>query len=143
MLKELLKEKYETIKNENNLENKAYMIVSILFEGKLDKGKKPYMEHLLKLRDSVDEENQKIIALLHDTIEDLKITKEELEEIGFPREITDVVQILSRNEKPKERSKQKQKTATQIKIIFFFSITHLYKLLGLKSISIVTLWLVL
>ena len=43
MLKELLKEKYETIKNENNLENKAYMIVSILFEGKLDKGKKPYM----------------------------------------------------------------------------------------------------
>ena len=102
MLKELLKEKYETIKNENNLENKAYMIVSIFFEGKLDKGKKPYMEHLLKLRDSVDEENQKIIALLHDTIEDLKITKEELEEIGFPREITDVVQILSRNEKPKE-----------------------------------------
>ena len=31
-----------------------------------------------------------------------KFTQEELEEIGFPREITDVVQILSRNEKPKE-----------------------------------------
>ena len=102
MLKKLLKEKYDIIKNENDLETKAYELVSILFEGKVDKGKKPYMEHLLKIRDSVDEKNQKIIALLHDTIEDMNITKEELEEIGFTKEITEVVQILSRKEKPKE-----------------------------------------
>ena len=102
MLKELLNEKYDEIKKEENLEKKALELVTILFAGKLDKGKKPYMEHLLQLRDSVETQNQKIIALLHDTIEDLKITKKELEEIGFPENITEAVLILSRKSKPKE-----------------------------------------
>ena len=102
MLKELLNEKYDEIKKEENLEKKALELVTILFEGKLDKGKKPYMEHLLQLHGSVETENQKIIALLHDTIEDLKIRKEELEEIGFPENITEAVLILSRKSKPKE-----------------------------------------
>ena len=83
MLKELLNEKYDEIKKEENLEKKALELVTILFAGKLDKGKKPYMEHLLQLRDSVETENQKIIALLHDTIEDLNIKKEELLEKMF------------------------------------------------------------
>ncbi len=102
MLKELLKEKYDEIKKEENLEKKALELVSILFCNKLDKGKKPYMEHLIQVRDSVKTENQKIIALLHDTIEDLKIEKEELEEIGFPNNITESILILSRKSKPKE-----------------------------------------
>ena len=43
MLKELLNEKYDEIKKEENLEKKALELVTILFEGKLDKDKKPYM----------------------------------------------------------------------------------------------------
>ena len=102
MLKKLLNETYDEIKKEENLEKKALELAKILFADKLDKGKKPYMEHLLQLRDSVETQNQKIIALLHDTIEDLKITKEELEEIGFPKNITETILILSRKSKPKE-----------------------------------------
>lgn len=102
MLKELLKENYEEIKKINNLEQKAKKMVEILFEGKFDKGGKPYMEHLNYIKNNVETENQKIIALLHDTMEDLNISNKELQEIGFPDYITNVVEILTRNIKPKE-----------------------------------------
>lgn len=102
MLEKILNDQYETIKNEEGLEQKAMQIVNILFAGKLDKGRKPYIEHLLYIMNNVNTKNQKIIALLHDTIEDAKISKEELEQIGFPKEITEVVEILSRKNKPKE-----------------------------------------
>lgn len=102
MLKELLKEDYDRIKNYDNLYEKALEMVKILFENRVDKGGMPYMEHLLKVSNSVESENQKIIALLHDTIEDLGVSSSELENIGFSTYIVDTVEILSRNKSPKE-----------------------------------------
>lgn len=102
MLEKLLDKKYDEIKQESDLEKKATDIVNILFDGKFDKGRKPYIEHLLYIRDNVNNENQRIIGLLHDTIEDLNIKKEELIDIGFPENIVDVIEILSRKSKPKE-----------------------------------------
>ena len=64
MLKKLLNETYDEIKKEENLEKKALELAKIFFTDKLDKGKKPYMEHLLKLRDSVDEENRRLFHQL-------------------------------------------------------------------------------
>ena len=102
MLEKLLDKKYDEIKQESDLEKKATDIVNILFDGKFDKGRKPYIEHLLYIRDNVNTKNQRIIGLLHDTIEDLNIKKEELIDVGFPENIVDVIEILSRKSKPKE-----------------------------------------
>lgn len=102
MLKKMLDDNYEIIKNENNLEEKALKLVSILFEGKVDKGGKNYIDHLIKVKNLVETSNQKVIALLHDTIENLNIMNDELIEIGFPKYIVDVVSLLSRNHNPKE-----------------------------------------
>jgi len=102
MLKELLNENYEKIKQENNLYEKASQLVNILFKNKLDKGNLPYITHLHKVSSSVNNDNQKIAALLHDTIEDIKVSEEELIEIGFPKEITQIVVILTRKNIPKE-----------------------------------------
>lgn len=102
MLKELLKDKYEEIKNQNNLETKALNLVEILFREKKDKGGKPYIEHLIKIKNKVNTESQKLTALLHDTIENINISEEELKEIGFPDNIINNIKILTRKQNPKE-----------------------------------------
>ena len=53
MLKKLLNDNYDLIKNEENLETKAIELINILFEGKLDKGRKPYINHLLYIKNNV------------------------------------------------------------------------------------------
>ena len=57
---------------------------------------------MLFIKNNVNTDNQKIIGLLHDIIETLKISKGELEEIGFPKNITEVIDILTRKDNPKE-----------------------------------------
>ncbi len=97
MLKEYFtQEKYEELKNNPNLISKALDILLSLFEGDLDKGGYPYALHLLQVYKNVNTEEEKIVALLHDVIEDKKVTKEELFEIGFPEKQVDDVVILSR-----------------------------------------------
>jgi len=102
MLKELLNEYYEIIKNENSSLEKAAMLVRILFKDKYDKGNLPYIDHLLTVSSSVSTEKQKVAALLHDVIEDINVPEEELIEIGFSKEVVDIVVILTRKSKPKE-----------------------------------------
>ncbi len=105
MLKEYFSdEKYEEIKNSGNLIYKALEIVSNIFKNDIDKGGHPYILHLIYVYRNVCTENQKIIALLHDVIEDKNITYDELLEIGFPKSIVDEVLILS---KPKSMDYRK------------------------------------
>ena len=58
MLRELLKENYEIIKNENSSLEKGAMLVKILFKEKTDKGNLPYIDHLLTVSSSVTTEKQ-------------------------------------------------------------------------------------
>lgn len=90
---------YMQIKNNNNLIFKALELVSRLFIDDVDKGGYPYLEHLISVYRNVSSENQKIVALLHDTIEDKNVTKEDLIELGFPKKIVDDVAMLSRSKK--------------------------------------------
>ena len=99
MLKEYFSdEKYEEIKNSDNLIYKALEIVSNIFKD--DKGGQPYIFNLIY----VYTENQKVIALLHDVIEDKNVTGDELLDIGFPKDIVDRILILS---KPKSMDYKK------------------------------------
>lgn len=97
MLKEYFsEEKYEEIKNTDNLIYKALEIVTTLFKDDKDKGGLPYIIHLMNVYSGVYTENQKVVALLHDTIEDKNIKDEDLIDIGFPKNIVDDVVVLSR-----------------------------------------------
>ena len=90
---------YMQIKNNNNLIFKALELVSRLFIDDVDKGGYPYLEHLISVYRNVSSENQKIVALLHDTIEDKNVTADDLIELGFPKKIVDDVAMLSRSKK--------------------------------------------
>ena len=97
MLKKYFDEdKYEEIKKSDNLIYKALEIVTTLFENDTDKGKMPYMLHIEYVYRHVSSMDEKIVALLHDVIEDKKVTEKDLLDVGFPKKIVDDVVILTR-----------------------------------------------
>lgn len=50
--------------------NAAYRIAKLVHKGQKDKGGKDYISHPLAVAAMLDTEEEKIVALLHDTIED-------------------------------------------------------------------------
>ena len=100
MLKKYFDEdKYEEIKNSDNLIYKAMEIVTTLFENDTDKGKMPYMLHIEYVYRHVSSMDEKVVALLHDVIEDKDVTGNDLLEVGFPKKIVDDVVIITRKKK--------------------------------------------
>lgn len=123
MLKELLGlEKYEEIKQSDNLLYKSLEISTILFKNDLDKGGFDYMNHLLYVYENVYTIDEKVIALMHDVMEDKKITKEELLDIGFPLDIVNDIKVLTKEEKGNYNSyidkiiKEGSKRALEVKL---------------------------
>ena len=97
MLKNYFDEdKYEEIKANDNQIYKALEIVTTLFEKKLDKGGMPYILHLIYVYRHVSTEREKVVGLLHDTIEDMDVTREDLLDVGFKEYIVDDIVNLTR-----------------------------------------------
>jgi (p)ppGpp synthase/HD superfamily hydrolase len=92
-------DKYLEIKDSDNLLFKALEIVTTLFEHDLDKGGMPYMLHIEYVYKHVSTYEEKIVALLHDVIEDKDVSEEDLIEIGFSKEIVEDVLVLTRPKK--------------------------------------------
>ena len=90
MLKKYFDEdKYEELKASDNLIYKALEIATTLFENDVDKGGMPYMLHIEFVYKHVYSIHEKVVALLHDVIEDKDVSGKDLLEIGFPKEIVD------------------------------------------------------
>ena len=97
MLKEYLtEEKYEELKESNDMIYKALELSLELFKHDTDKGGFPYVLHLLYVYRHVYDKEEKVVALLHDVMEDKNVTKEDLLEIGFPSKIVSDVSVLTR-----------------------------------------------
>lgn len=89
-------DKYEEIKSNNNQVYKALEIVTTLFENDLDKGGMPYILHLLYVYKHVSSEDEKVVGLLHDTLEDKEVTAEDLLDVGFSEKVVKDVVTLTR-----------------------------------------------
>lgn len=88
----------ESIIKEKDLLKKSILLIEILFKDVTDKQGKPYIGHLKRTGNRFTNNNRKVIGYLHDTIEDTSITKKELMELGFTKEIVDAVEIVSKKE---------------------------------------------
>ncbi len=64
--------------------------------GQTDKSGQPYILHPLHVMFSVETENEKIAAVLHDTVEDTHITFDDLVCEGFSTEVVDAVRALTK-----------------------------------------------
>lgn len=78
--------------------SKAIHIATNAHHGQFDKGGNPYILHpfaVMALLEDTDEELQ-CIALLHDVVEDTKITFQDLRDSGITDRIIDAVRLLTK-----------------------------------------------
>jgi (p)ppGpp synthase/HD superfamily hydrolase len=75
----------------------AISIVATAFEDKCDKGGQPYVLHCLHVMNQMpeDDEELRIIAVLHDLIEDTRWTLQDLRDHGFSDRVVWGVQVLT------------------------------------------------
>ena len=67
-------------------------------EGQTDKAGKPYIEHPLRVMNQVESEEEKIVAVLHDIVEDTDISLDDLRNEGFSEEVVSAVGCLTKQD---------------------------------------------
>lgn len=77
------------------LTKKALRLCFDAHKEQTDKTGMPYVFHPFHLAEQMTDEISTVCALLHDVVEDTKITFEDLSEMGFPTEVTDVLRLLT------------------------------------------------
>lgn len=82
----------------HELLERALEIATKAHKGQVDKSGAAYIFHPIRMAELCTTEEEKIVALLHDTIEDTSVTAEYLLEQGFPRTIVDAVLGVTRRD---------------------------------------------
>ncbi len=83
---------------------KALLLAAQEHDGQTDKGGHPYILHLIRLMLRAFSDDERIVALLHDIVEDTAIAVEDLRNEGFHEEIIAAVDCLTR--RPEESYEQ-------------------------------------
>jgi (p)ppGpp synthase/HD superfamily hydrolase len=78
---------------------KAIRIAVEKHAGQVEKAGRPYILHPLRVMMQMRTDPERIVAVLHDVIEDCGVTPEWLLAEGFPREIVDAILSVSRLDK--------------------------------------------
>ncbi|PAU66561.1 GTP pyrophosphokinase [Pseudomonas sp. PIC25] len=76
--------------------DKALEISCKTHSGQIDKGGEPYILHPLRLMLKFQDEESRIVAVLHDAIEDGEITTQHLEQAGFSEKIILAIECLTK-----------------------------------------------
>lgn len=82
----------------NDLLEKALLIATKAHAGQTDKTGAAYIFHPIRVSCRCLTDEEKIVALLHDTIEDTEVTADYLLSEGFPHNIVDAILSVTRNE---------------------------------------------
>ena len=77
---------------------KALHIAQKAHNGQTDKAGKPYILHPIRVAQRCNTDTERIVALLHDVIEDSEITPNNLYSAGFSKTIVDAVLSVTRRE---------------------------------------------
>ena len=78
-----------------NILEKAIQIATKAHDGQTDKGGNAYILHPLRLMKNVNSDEEKIVAILHDVVEDTDITFTDLEEEGIPEVCIEALKLLT------------------------------------------------
>lgn len=88
----------QNMTNTSTLLEKALQIATDAHLYQVDKAGVPYIFHPIRVSNRCSTDDERIVALLHDTIEDTEVTAEYLLMEGFPRNIVDAILSVTRNE---------------------------------------------
>ena len=66
--------------------------------GQVDKAGRPYMEHPLRVMKAMSSDAERIVAILHDVIEDTDLILDQLAAEGFPGYILEALDSVTRRD---------------------------------------------
>lgn len=75
---------------------KAIEVAKEAFSGRQDDNGHPYAEHSFRVMDKMGTEEEKIVAVLHDVVEESEVSLHDLQAMGFSREVVEAVGILTK-----------------------------------------------
>jgi hypothetical protein len=75
---------------------RAIAIAAKAHEGQVDKAGAPYVLHPLRMMLRLSKSNERITAVLHDVVEDCGVTLETLRAEGFPEQVIEAVDSVTR-----------------------------------------------
>ena len=78
---------------------RAISIAAVGFEDKFDKAGRPYILHCLRVMEKMDTDDEKIVAVLHDTMEDDVCTLKYLIDQRFSTEVIYALMLLTHNKR--------------------------------------------
>lgn len=81
-----------------SLLQRAIAIAAKAHEGQVDKAGNSYLDHPLFVMKNVNSIEQKIVAVLHDAVEDSELTLEQLRSQGFPEVIVSAIEAITKIE---------------------------------------------
>ena len=84
--------------NPEDLLNKAIEIAELAHDGQIDKANKPYIGHPKRVMNAVETLSAKIVAVLHDAVEDTDLTLEDLRVAGFSDVIIEAIDAITKRE---------------------------------------------
>ena len=84
--------------NKDELFDKALQIAIRAHERQKDKSGHDHIMHPIRVSERCKNIDAKIVALLHDTIEDTDVTPDYLIAEGFPEEVIDIILLVTRKE---------------------------------------------
>jgi (p)ppGpp synthase/HD superfamily hydrolase len=88
-----------------SLLEKSIIIATTAHSGQFDKGGNPYILHPLRVMLTLDNDEDRIVGILHDVLEDTSITLRHLEDNGFLGEIEILDALISITRKSNESYK--------------------------------------
>lgn len=77
----------------------ALVLASLAHDKQVDKAGMPYILHPLWVMSVVDTLEEKVVAVLHDVVEDTDLTLLDLSQAGFDAMVVEAIDILSRRRK--------------------------------------------
>ena len=81
--------------DENKMLEKAARLMLEMHKGQTDKSGQPYFLHPMRVVLNCETPNQKIVAFLHDILEDTPMTSDNLKELGFSSEVIKAIQSVT------------------------------------------------
>ena len=81
-----------------NLTKKALKLCFEAHRDQVDKTGIPYVYHPFYIAEQMTDELSTVCALLHDVIEDTEYTFDDLSKMGFPKEVIEVLTLLTHDE---------------------------------------------
>lgn len=75
---------------------RAIIIATEVHSGQVDKGGQPYILHPLRVMLDMGNNEERIVAILHDVVEDTEVSFDDLRREGFSEEIVEAVDSVTK-----------------------------------------------